>query len=195
MGQILNLSSLGSDAGVSHTTASHWMTVLEASYIVFRLPPYYANIRKRLVKSPKLYFHDVGLVSHLIGIENASQISTHPLRGPLFENAAVTEALKYRLNRGRRPKLFFFRDTKGLECDLLYQSGNSFCAIEIKAGSTVASDYFDALDMVSRQLPEISSKTVVYGGTERQFLRGGEVVTLSGLREALETFEQGNKAS
>ena len=112
VGQLVNLSSLGADAGVSHTTASHWLTVLEASYIVFRLPAFRANFRKRLVRTPKLYFHDVGLASYLIGIEHAGQIATHPLRGPLFENAVVVEALKHRFNRGRRSNLSFFRDSR-----------------------------------------------------------------------------------
>ena len=105
---VINLSSLGSDAGVSHTTARQWLTVLETSYIVFQLPPFFANIRKRLVKAPKLYFYDVGLASYLIGIENAGQVTTHPLRGALFENLVVSEALKYRFNRGREFNLSFF---------------------------------------------------------------------------------------
>ena len=113
VGQLVNLSSLGSDAGVSHTTARQWLTVLETSYIVFQLPPYHANIRKRLVKSPKLYFYDVGLASYLIGIENAEQVITHPLRGPLFENMVVMETLKHRFNRGRESNLSFFRDSQG----------------------------------------------------------------------------------
>ena len=113
VGQLINLSSLGADAGVSHTTAREWLTVLEASYILFQLPPYFANIRKRLVKSPKFYFCDVGLAAYLVGIENAEQVATHPLRGALFENAVVGEALKHRFNRGHQPNLSFFRDSKG----------------------------------------------------------------------------------
>ena len=120
VGQVVNLSSLGADAGVTHTTAREWLTVLEASYIIFQLQPYRSNVRKRLVKSPKLYFYDVGLASYLIGIENAKQIATHPLRGPLFENVVVIEALKHRFNRGNQPNLSFFRNERGLECDLLY---------------------------------------------------------------------------
>ena len=142
VGQLAKLSSLGADAGVSRTTASHWLTVLEASYVVFRLPPFHANIRKRLVKSPELYFYDVGLAGYLIGIEHAGQIGTHPLRGPLFENAVVVEALKHRFNRGRRSNLSFFRDSRGLECGLLYGNGNGMVGIEIRSGETVASDWF-----------------------------------------------------
>ena len=122
------------------------------------------TFEKRLVKSPKLYFYDVGLASHLIGIEHAGQMSTHPLRGPLFENAVVVEALKYRFNRGHRSNLSFFRDIRGLECDLLYENGNGIGAIEIKAGATIASDYFYALNRIAKVLPQISAKAVVYGG-------------------------------
>ena len=188
-GQLANLSSLGADAGVSHTTARHWLSILEASYVVFQLPPFHANIRKRLVKAPKLYFYDVGLASHLVGIERAEQLSTHPLRGPLFENAVVVEALKHRFNRGRRENLSFYRDVRGLECDLLYRNGENICAIEIKSGTTVASDWFAAFDRVSQALPQISSRVVVYGGAERQSRQAGEVVPLADLSAALERFE------
>ncbi len=186
VGQLANLSSLGADAGVSHTTASHWLTVLETSYVVFRLPPFHANIRKRLVKSPKIYFYDVGLASHLIGIEHAGQIATHPLRGPLFENAVVVEALKHRFNRGLRSNLSFFRDSRGLECDLLYENGHGMAAMEIKSGATVVSDWFDSLNRVAKELPEIATRAVVYGGADRQSRRDGEVVPLTDLSELLE---------
>ena len=190
VGQLANLSALGADAGVSHTTARHWLTVLEASYVIFQLPPFFANIRKRLVKSPKLYFYDVGLASYLIGIEHAGQIATHPLRGALFENAVVVEALKHRFNRGYRSNLSFFRDARGLECDLLYENGDGICAIEIKSGATIASDYFNALNRIAKVLPQISGKMVVYGGADRQSRRDGEVVPLAGLGEVLERFER-----
>ena len=189
IGQLANLSSLGADAGVSHTTASHWLTILEASYVIFRLPPFHANIRKRLVKSPKLYFYDVGFASYLIGIEHAGQIGTHPLRGPLFENAVVVEALKHRFNRGRRSNLSFFRDSRGLECDLLYGNGDSMGAIEIKSGATVASDWFDSLNTVARELPGIAGRAVVYGGSEHQARRDGAVVPFADLGGLLERLD------
>ena len=190
VGQLANLSHLGADAGVSHTTARHWLTVLEASYIIFQLPPYITNIRKRLIKTPKLYFYDVGLASYLIGIEHASQISTHPLRGALFENAAVVEALKHRYNQGRRSNLSFFRDVRRLECDLFYESGNDIGAFEIKSGATIASDYFNSLNQVAKLLPQISTKTVVYGGSDRQSRRDGEAVPLTALRETLARMDE-----
>lgn len=168
VGQLVNLSSLGADAGVSHKTAREWLSILEASYVVFQLPPYFGNIRKRLIKSPKLYFYDVGLASYLIGIDDVRQVPTHPLRGPLFENIAVIEMLKNRFNRGHSPQLSFFRDSSGLECDLLCETGYGFHAFEIKAGVTVTSESFKSLDKVGGLLPHVVSKTVVYGGTTQQ---------------------------
>ena len=186
VGQLVNLSSLGSDAGVSHTTAREWLTVLETSYVIFQLPPFYANIRKRLVKSPKFYFYDVGLASYLIGLENADQVTTHPLRGALFENMVVVEALKHRFNRGRQPNLSFFRDSRGLECDLFYETGRGIHAIEVKSGATVSSDYFISLNRVAELVPNISAKTVVYGGAARQIRSDCEVMPLGELAGALE---------
>ena len=189
VGQLLNLSSLGSDAGVSHATAREWLTLLETSYIAFRQPPFHANIGKRLTKSPKLYFHDVGLASYLLGIEHARQVATHPLRGSLFENVVVAEATKHCFNRGRQANLSFFRDARGLECDLLYETGLGISAIEIKSGSTVSSDWFTSLERVSGLIPSISSKTVVHGGTVRQSRSDCEVVPLSDLSGVLERFD------
>ena len=195
VGQIVNLSSLGADAGVSHTTVRHWLTALEASYIIFQLPPFHANIRKRLVKAPKLYFYDVGLASYLIGIERAEQITTHPLRGMLFENTVVTETLKHRFNQGNRFNLSFFRDRRGLECDLLYETGHGIAAIEIKSGATIASAYFTGLRRIADLVPQINAKALVYGGTDYQSRSDCEVVPLDALHQVLERFEQRKKRS
>lgn len=189
IGQVVNVASLGADAGVSHTTAQQWLTLLEASYILFRLPPFHANIRKRLVKSPKLYFYDVGLARYLLGIERPEHIATHSSRGALFENAVVVEMLKYRFNQGRRFNPYFFRDSRGLECDLLFETGNGLGAIEIKSGATIASDYFDSLNRIAELIPRVLTKAVVYGGTDRQSRRAGEVVPFADLHGALEQFE------
>ena len=189
VGQLVNLSALGSDAGVSHTTAREWLTLLEASYVVFQLPPYHANIRKRLVKSPKLYFYDVGLASYLIGIEHADQLFTHPLRGPLFENLVVAEVLKQRFNLGRQSNLSFFRDSRGLECDLFYETAHGIGALEIKSGATVASDYFTSLYRVAALIPDITSKAVIYGGETRQSRTNAEAVPLADLGGVLDGFE------
>lgn len=189
VGQLTNHTSLGSDAGVTHTTARHWLTVLEASYIVFQLPPYFANIRKQLVKSSKLYFYDVGLASYLLGIRDAEQMAYHPLRGALFENAVIVEALKHLFNKGERSNLYFYRDSKGLECDLLFEYGLDIGAIEIKAGSTIARDWFKNLNRISELLPQVSSKTVIYGGNQKQFRNDGNIATLSDVGEVLDYFE------
>ena len=189
VGQLVNLSALGADAGVSHTTARQWLTILETSYLAFQLPPFHANIRKRLVKSPKLYFHDVGVASYLLGIESPAQVATHPLRGALFENVIVGEALKHRFNRGRQPNLSFFRDSRGLECDLFYETGHGIHAIEAKAGATVASDAFTAIHRVAALIPAVVAKAVVYGGTGRQSRSDCEVVPLAEFAGLLERFD------
>lgn len=195
VGRLTDLVALGRDAGVSHTTARNWVSVLEASFIAFRLPPLHANIRKRLVKSPKLYFYDVGLAAHLLGIEGADQIATHPLRGALFENMIVVEVLKYRLNRGLPANLSFFRDSRGLECDLVFEAAGGRMAIEIKAGATVASDAFASLDTVAKTIPDVTVKAVVYGGTVRQSRSSAEVVPFNELSDALERLEVGREVA
>ena len=189
VGQLINLQSLGADAGVSHTTVRNWLDLLDRSYILFRLPPFHANIRKRLVKTPKLYFYDVGLAAHLIGIERPDQIATHPLRGPLFENMVIVEILKQRFNLGRASNLSFFRDSRGLECDILFETADGTGAIEIKSGATVTADFFSALNAVAKVVPEITLKAVIYGGAARQSRSAGEVVPFDDLHGFLERFE------
>ena len=193
VGQLLNFAALGADAGVTHTTARHWLSVLEASYIVFRLPPYHGNVSKRLVKSPKLYFHDVGLASWLLGIESARQLATHPLRGALFENAVVAETLKHGYNRGRRPELSFFRDRRGLECDLLYPSEGRVLAIEAKSGATIASDWFAGLRQVTSLVRGCAAGAVVYGGDQHQERSAGSAVPIVALGDLLERFDRGSR--
>lgn len=179
IGQLLNFSSLAADTGVSHQTARNWLTLLEASYIVFRLQPYAANIAKRLVKSPKLYFYDVGLAAHLLGLENELHVSRDPLRGNLFENMVVIEALKYRLHRGRRANLHFFRDSNGNEVDLLLQLGPDLYPIEIKAGMTINRDFFKGLDRFAAIFPVPRGRGLVYGGDERQQRSGATICPAS----------------
>lgn len=169
VGQLLNLQSLGNDVGVSHTTARNWLTILEASYIVFLLQPWHVNLGKRQVKTPKLYFYDVGLATCLLGAESEMHVKHHPLRGNLFENLVVIDALKYRLHRGRRSNLHFWRDSKGNEVDLVVESGLDVMAVEIKAGATICDDFFRGLRSFSDRLTTPPSiRALVYGGTERQ---------------------------
>jgi predicted AAA+ superfamily ATPase len=141
IGQIVNYSSLSNDVGVSATTIKNWVSVLKASFIVFELPPYFENIRKRVIKSPKIYFNDVGLAAYLLGIETANQLYRDPLRGGLYENLVVLEILKSRLNRGKRPELFFYRDTHGNEVDLVIRQARTLIPIEIKSAATFTSDF------------------------------------------------------
>lgn len=164
-GQLLNLQNLASDTGISHTTARAWISALEASYIVFLLQPLHENISKRLIKSPKLYFYDVGLASFLIGIENARQLATHPLRGSLFENLVVMEVIKHRLNDAGTVNLSFFKDSSGNEVDLIIGRGPQMLPIEIKAGETVNEDYFKNLNRFAKLFPKaVSEGAVVYAG-------------------------------
>lgn len=204
VGQVLNMQSLGNDAGVSHTTARAWMSLLEASYVVFILPPWYRNISKRLVKSPKLYFYDVGLASYLLGIENESHVNRHPLRGNLFENLVIIEALKYRLNRGKGSNITFYRDGKGNEVDLVLENGPEVFPIEIKAGATIAADYFKGLGSFEKVVPppenggaDKSSVAIgsglVYGGAEKQ-KRGNTIIyPFYAIEEMLEEIEKNAK--
>ena len=189
VGQILNLESLGSDAGVSQPTARSWLDVLGAGDILFRLEPYHTNLRKRIVKSPKLYFVDVGLAAHLIGIRSVGQLASHPLRGQLFENAAVVEAIKHSHNHGLYADLSFFRTGDGLECDLLYPTPAGLAAIEIKSGATVVGAWFSRLNRIRRTLPGISSTALVYGGDDRQHRAAGDVVPLVRFAEYLATLD------
>ena len=168
VGQLVNLSNLGAEAGVAHTTARGWLNVLEASDIVFRLEPYHANIRKRLTKSPRLYFVDVGLAGYLIGIKSPEHLVTHPLRGALFENAAVVEAVKHAYNQGVPPSLSFLRTAGGLECDLLHERGDGLVAIEIKSGATVNNAWFARLRRIENTVPRVAATALVYGGAHRQ---------------------------
>jgi uncharacterized protein len=136
VGQMLNLNALANDLGVAQTTARDWLAVLEASYIVFRLPPYHTNFGKRLVKTPKLYFHDTGLAAYLLGITEARSIGTHPMRGPLFENMLISEYGKYCRNFGLSNGLFFWRDNTGNEVDLLIERAGELWPVEMKSGAT-----------------------------------------------------------
>lgn len=177
VGGLLNVASLGSDVGVSHTTARQWLSLLEESFVVFLLEPYHANVRKRLVKSPKLYFHDVGLASYLLGIDRPEHVATHPLRGALFENLVISEVAKHWINGGRAGDLCFYRDARGNEIDLLVPLGPNWVPVEIKAGRTVASDYFKAFRSLEGVAPiEGHGGVVVYAG-ERDEVRSGSIVT------------------
>lgn len=144
-GQLLNLSSLASECGITHNTVKSWISVLEASYIIFLLRPHHANFKKRLVKMPKLYFYDVGLASWLLGIRSTEHIMTHPLRGSLFETFIIAELMKSRLNKGENTDLYFWRDSNGNEVDVIAEKEGKLVPIEIKSGKTLSKDSFSGL--------------------------------------------------
>lgn len=169
VGCLLNLSNLGNEVGVSHTTAREWLSILEASYIVFLLPPYHKNFNKRITKSPKLYFYDVGLAAYLLGIETVNQMQRDPLRGNLFENLVVIDTLKQRFEQVKASNLSFFRDTNGNEVDLILTSGNDLHAIEIKSGQTITNDFFKGINYFKAiRKSEVVKTRIIYGGDKKQ---------------------------
>ncbi|MGL4575506.1 MAG: ATP-binding protein [Burkholderiaceae bacterium] len=169
VGQLVNLTSLGNDAGVSQSTAQAWLDLLQTSYIVHLMPPWFTNTGKRLIKSPKLYFYDVGLASWLLGLHAAQQVARDPLWGSLFENMVVMEALKDKWSRGDNTPMYFYRDSTGNEVDLLLPAGGKMRAVEIKAGATVNPDYFRGLAQFAKAHGEhLEGGCVIYGGTGGQ---------------------------
>ena len=170
VGQIINLASLSNDVGVSSTTIRNWLSVLKASYVVFELPPFFENIRKRVIKSPKIYFTDVGLAAFLLGIHTEEQAFRDPLRGNLYENLVVADIVKSALNRGIRPEIFFYRDSYGNEVDLLVREKGELTPVEIKSAGTFSSDFVKGLERFQALvLDRVTPGVVLYGG-EQQFL-------------------------
>ena len=169
-GQLLNMQSLASDTGVSDKTAKHWLSILQTCYLVHLVQPHFANFGKRLTKSPKLYMTDVGLAAALLGIQSASQMQHHPLRGALFETMVVNEFLKNRANTGDRSPLYFWRDNIGTEVDLILERGTEMAAVEIKSGITVATDAFGNLKKWQKYAQERGNFSAIYPG----LVYGGE---------------------
>jgi len=187
-GQLLNLSSLANDCGITHNTAKAWISILEASYILFLLPPHHRNFNKRLVKTPKLYFHDTGLAAWLLGVQSADQLANHPLRGALFETWVVGELLKGRYNKALPSNLFFWRDNSGNEVDVIADQGLALLPIEIKSGQTVSTNFFSGLrKWLSWAGAEAGKPYLVYGGDERQERGEAEVVPWREVSEIAET--------
>ena len=165
IGQLLNVHSLASDVGISTPTAQAWLSVLQTSHIIFLLQPHFKNFNKRLVKTPKLYFTDTGLACNLLGIEKAEQLTSHFLRGGLFENLIILELLKNRYNQGKKSNLYFWRDNHGREVDCLVENIDRFKAIEIKSSQTTNSAFFDGLNFWKDLTADATESTsVVFGG-------------------------------
>jgi hypothetical protein len=167
---LLNFSRLSGDCGVSQPTAKAWFSVLEASYIAFRLPAFGGNLRKRLVKMPKLHFYDTGLACRLLGIRTLEHLHSHPLRGALFETWVVSEILKHRMNAGQTGSIYQYRDKNGLEADLVIEHPDRLCLVEAKASQTPNSSLLDGVGSVRKALETIApcNAVVAYGGLSRQ---------------------------
>lgn len=177
-GQILNLSSIGDEIGISYHTVKKWLSILEATYIIFLLPPLYKNLNKRITKSPKLYFYDTGLVAFLLGIRSVDQVYSHYLKGGLFETFILSELKKQILHRGKNIPLFFWRDHNGNEVDCLYEIGNDFTAIEIKSGRTIKNSFFSGLNYWKKLTTTPSENLfLIYGGDENQSRSYGNVTS------------------
>jgi predicted AAA+ superfamily ATPase len=176
--QELNLTALGADAGISHNSARAWLSVLEASFIIHRLPAWHTNIRKQIIKAPKLHFFDAGLLCHLLGIREPQQLRLHPLRGAIFETWVVSEVYKSLTHHGLTPDLYHYRESRGLEIDLLIDRGDRLDAVEIKSGATVSAEFFKNLNRFKdTQTAPTARGYVVYGGDSTQRRTTARVLT------------------
>ena len=176
IGQLLNLSQLANDCGITHNTAKAWISILEASYIIYLLHPHHQSFNKRLIKSPKLYFYDSGLACWLLSIRSSEQLSNHSLRGSPFEGFVIGERIKESFNRGFRPELFFWRDRSGNEIDLVIDLGEKLLPVEIKSGQTLNRDYFRGLKRWLSVAGQLAVRPMlVYGGREVAFQSGIDV--------------------
>lgn len=184
-GQLLNLSSLASDCGITHNTAKAWISVLEASYILFLLSPHFRNYNKRLIKAPKLYFYDTGLACLLAGIQQAEQLITHSMRGALFETWVVNELVKNRFNQGLLSNIYFWRDSQGHEVDVILEDGDQLVPIEVKAGKTIAADYFSGLQYWHK-LSQSEGGWLVYAGDESQSRSSIKVINWAQMNHLLQ---------
>lgn len=176
-GQLLNLTSLGNEVGVDHKTIRAWLSVLEASFIVFQLRPYHRNWNKRVVKQPKLFFYDTGLLCSLLGLRKAADLATHHLRGSVYENYVIAEHIKQQYHSGIRPAAYFWRDQSGHEVDLIIEAGPDIKAVEVKSSETANPELFDGLRWFCGQTGlSASDCTLVYGGAEEQVRSAGRVL-------------------
>ena len=179
VGQLVNMQSLSNDVGVSSTTISEWLSILEASYIIFRLPPYFENFGKRLTKSSKIYFTEVGLAAYLLELENSGMVTRDPLMGNLFENMVVVEALKARYNAGKDAGLYFFRDSNGMEIDLLQSAGRKLYPFEIKAARTYSSEFAKNIKTVRKLNDKTADGGVIYSGEQEQKVEDIELLNFT----------------
>lgn len=185
-GQLLNLSSLAIDAGISQTTASDWLSLLESSYLVFRLQPYHVNFNKRLVKTPKLYFYDTGLVCHLLDIDSSDHLSIHGMRGAIFEGFVLAECRKYFYHQARVPAVYFWRDQQGDEVDCLIERGTELHAIEVKSSQTLQRSLLKGIERWQVIAGESHRSSLVYAGEDTCSLKGISVVSWRAIDELIQ---------
>jgi len=182
VGQLYNQSSLGNELGLDNKTVESWMNLLEVSFVAFRLRPYHSNFNKRLIKTPKVYFYDTGLLAFLLGIRSAETLNIHFAKGQLFENFIILEKMKHALNFSTHEQFYFWRDAQGNEIDLLIERESSLLAIEIKSGKTIHQDFFKSLRDFSKDKPHVTS-FLVHGGLENQKRADATVLSFANLHE------------
>lgn len=190
VGQVVNLENLSDDVGVSGTTLAEWLSVLEASFVVFRLPPYYHNFGKRLIKAPKIYFIEPGLAAWLLGIESPKQVSRDPVHGGLFENLVVLEALKSRYNAGKESNLYFWRDNNRNEVDLLFDVQRVIHPVEIKSAATWNEGFVRKVRHFRSSLPAAGRGAVVYAGDHRFEFDGIDALPFHSLSSWIKTLSE-----
>lgn len=191
IGQIINYQSLGNDVGVDSKTIRNWLSILESSFVVFKLAPYFENFGKRVIKSPKYYFTDPGLACNLLDIEKVEQVTRDPLVGSLFENLVVLEAIKARLNQGLKANFYFYRDSHGNEIDLLHKSGADLSGIEIKSSSTYHTSFKKGLKHFTKNTHPLKSQSIVYNGAEKLFSDGSQLVNFREVSTLFQGVEKG----
>ncbi len=185
-GQVLNLSAISEECGISHNTVKEWISVLEASFLIYRIQPYHKNYNKRLVKNPKIYFTDTGLVCNLLGIRKRDEIDYHFLKGNIFETFVVNEFIKYNFNFGEKLQLYYWRDNHQKEIDLIIDTGKEHYAAEIKSGKTVQEKYFDRLRYWTKLSGEKSSSMfLIYGGEDNVVRNKMNVVSWKSIKEKI----------
>lgn len=191
IGQLLNLADIATNCNIDRRTAQDWLSILEASYIVFRLEPYFNNFNKRLTKSPKLYFNDTGLACALLGLTTAREIANSPFRGALFESLVVADLYKQFYNAGKQSSLYFWREQNGrLEVDCLIKLGNNLFPVEIKSGETITTDFFKAMTAWQQISEEPATPYIIYGGSSVQRRTAGHVIPLAQAGELIATLEK-----
>ena len=188
IGQLLNMNSLANECGISHNTVNGWISILEASYVVYRLRPFHINFGKRIVKQPKLYFYDTGLACSLLELQKQSQVRNIYMRGELFENMIINEYIKYRFNKGMNSNAFFWRDRYQNEIDLIIDKGDKLIPVEIKSGETINEHFFKGLkywNAISKSNPE--ENILIYGGNDIQGRKNGKIYGWNSINEFINT--------